>query len=96
VVLQVDHAHSDLIVRLGTASLKSHLVPQHVAAGGVELQFVVVTEPMKLRPFGYGPNRREVLGSAQKQRRGGKGLENTPARRDEGSHKSIRQQNAGG
>ena len=37
------------------------LHPQHVTAGWVELELVVITEPVKLRPVGNLTHRREFL-----------------------------------
>ena len=47
--LQVDDAHRDAVVRPRLAALEVHPHAQHVAAGRVELQLVVVAEPVPAR-----------------------------------------------
>ena len=52
VVLQIDHADLDHVVGSGRAVLEVHLHAQDVAAGRIELQLVVVAEPVVLRSGG--------------------------------------------
>jgi len=57
-LLQVHHSDLDNIVSLGAAVLETHLHPQHVATSGIELQLVVVAEPMEARTGCDRPNSR--------------------------------------
>src|SRR5262249_44521019 len=57
-VFEIDNADADLFVRLRRSILKSDFHTEHVAAGGVEFQLVVIAEPMKLRTMcecAHGP-----------------------------------------
>jgi hypothetical protein len=58
---QIHHADLDPIVGRGRAMFEIDLHPQHVTAGWVELELVVITEPVKLRPVGNLTHRREFL-----------------------------------
>ena len=61
VVARVDIADLDHIVTRWRAPLKANLIGEDQFAGGIELAFVVVTEPMILRPAGDGSARHECL-----------------------------------
>jgi len=63
----VHHADLDDVVGPRGAALEVHLHPQDVAAGGVELEFVVVAEPMEFRAGRDDAARREVLASANRR-----------------------------
>ena len=60
-VFQIDHTNTDNVVWLWAAMLEVNLHSEGVAAGRIELQLVVVTEPMELRPPGYGPDTRKLV-----------------------------------
>ena len=56
---QIDHAKANLVLGPGLAVLKIDLHPQDAAVGRIELQFVVIAEPVVLRSPGQRPHRRQ-------------------------------------
>jgi len=60
-VFQIDHPDFDDIVGFWAEMLEVDLHPEHVPAGRVELQFVVVAEPVEFRPLCDSPDRRQAL-----------------------------------
>ena len=59
-VFQIDHTDFDDIMGFRAAILEIDLHPERVPAGRVELQFVVVAEPVEFRPARNSPNRRQI------------------------------------
>lgn len=76
----IDKANRDLIVRARRPVFEVHLVAQHQAIGGVDLQLVVVTEPVESRSPGDRTNG-NLARLRRKQKRGQK--QRTPA---DGAH----------
>ena len=60
-VFRIDDTNTDEIVGGWKAMLNGALHAKGEATGGVELQFVVVAEPMKCRTFGDGSDWRQSL-----------------------------------
>lgn len=61
-VLQIDHADPDDIVRFRAAMLEINLHRQHIPAGGVELELVVVAKPVESWAACNRPHSRQVPG----------------------------------
>ena len=59
--VQIHHPDLDDIVGPRAAMLEIHLHPEHISAGRIELELVVVAEPMEFRPAGDGPDSRGVF-----------------------------------
>ena len=68
-VVQVDHADLDHVVRARRAMLEVDLHAEDVAAGRVELQLVVVAEPVEFRPSRDRPDGGEGLRPEASERR---------------------------
>lgn len=60
-VFQIHHPDFNDIIGFGAAMLEVDLHPERVLAGRVELQFVVVAEPVGFRPACDSPNRWQAL-----------------------------------
>jgi len=59
--VQIYDSDLDHVVRLGAAVLKIDLHGQDISSGWVELELVVVAEPVVLRPAGDWPYGRKLL-----------------------------------
>ena len=71
------------VVRARRAVLEVHLHAEHVAAGGIELELVVVAEPVKLRTARDGAHRRQLFRLRQRGGRNsaGQGLQKDTSRK---------------
>lgn len=56
-LFQIDHPDLDNIIGFGAAMFEIDLHPERIPAGRVELQFVVIAEPVEFRPTSYSTNR---------------------------------------
>ena len=59
-VFQIHHSNPDNVVGFGAAVLEIDLHPENIAAGGIELEFVVVAEPVEFWPVGDRADRGQV------------------------------------
>ena len=66
VLPRIDHAHFDLVSRLGSAMFKIDLIGQNKAIVLAKFQFVVVAEPMAFGPSRNGTGRRKPGGDRAK------------------------------
>jgi len=60
-VFEIHHPDFDDIVGFGAAMLEINLHPEHIPADRIELQFVVVAEPVEFWPLCDSPDRRQAL-----------------------------------
>jgi hypothetical protein len=60
-VFQIYHPDFDDIAGFGAAMFEIDLHPECIPAGRVELQLVIVAEPVEFRPARYSPDRRQCL-----------------------------------